>query len=353
MKMDELTSLPKHDATELFDYRNGTFAAELVGVAVVTLDFFSWLAKSPADAKSICTSLGFAERPVDVMLTMISALGLIDESGGVFQPTELAREFLVHDSPRFLGPYYSMLMDRPGSRALLEVLRTGKPVGFASRKDQKPWAQEMEGDAFAQEFTAAMDSRGLNLGPTMAQALDLKDRKRLLDIGGGSGIFACCIAAAHPHIRASVFEKPPVDRVARECISRRDCSERVNVVSGDMFAGPLPGGFDIHLWSNVFHDWDASVVRTLLDKSFLALSPGGLVVVHDSFINRDKKGPRTVAACSVHLMVLTEGKCYSITEIEDLLVGAGFVSIRYLKAAVDYGVITGCKPLFSRDLHNP
>jgi len=342
--IDELTSLPHYDATELFDYRNGTFAAELVGAAVVALDFFSWLAKSPTDAKSICTSLGFAERPVDVMLTLFLAQGLIEEKGGVFQPTGLAREFLVHDSPRFLGPYYSMLIDRPGSRAVLEVLRSGKPAGFASRVDLKPWAQEMEDEAFALQFTKAMDSRGLNLGPSMARALDLTDRQRLLDIAGGSGIYACCIAAAHPHIKASVFEKPPVDQVARECIARRGCSGRVDVVAGDMFAEALPGSFDVHLWSNVLHDWDTPMVRVLIEKSFVALPPGGLVVVHDALLNRDKRGPRTVAANSVLLMVITEGKCYSIAEMESLLVSVGFVNVQHTTTAVDHSIMTGRKP---------
>lgn len=344
MTIDELKGLPQLDATELFDYRNGTFAAELVGAAVVGLDFFSWLAKSPADAKSICTSWGFAERPVDVMLTMFLAQVLIEEKEGVFEPTELAREFLVHDSPRFLGPYYSMLMDRPGSRAILEVLRSGKPAGFASRKDLKPWAEEMEDQAFAQQFTKAMDSRGLNLGPSMAQALDLNDHKRLLDIAGGSGIYACCIAAAHPHIKASVFEKPPVDQATRECIARRGCSDRVDVVAGDMFAGALPGGFDVHLWSNVLHDWDTPAVKALLEKSFAALLPGGLVVVHESLLNRDKRGPRTVAANSVLLMVITEGKCYSIGEMESLLAGVGFRNVQHAKTAVDHSIMTGEKP---------
>lgn len=339
----ELTSLPQLDVTELLDYRNGTFAAELVGAAVVALDFFSWLAKTPADAKSICASFGFAERPVDVMLTMFLAQGLVEEDGGRFQPTELAREFLVRHSPRFLGPYYSMLADRPGSHALLEVLRTGRPAGFGGQADRKPWMRQMGTDAFARQFTDAMDSRGRNLGPTMARHLDLTHHSRLLDIAGGSGIFACCIVAAHPHMRASVLERSPVDRVASEFIERRGCSARVDVVSGDMFADPLPGGFDVHLWSNVLHDWDTPVVKSLLEKSLEALPAGGLVIVHDALLNRDKKGPRPVAACSVHLMVITEGKCYSIAEIEDLLGATGFENIQHSKAAADYSIMTGLK----------
>ena len=166
----------------------------------------------------------------------------------------------------------------------------------------------------------------------------------LLDIAGGSGIYACCIAAAHPHIKASVLEKPPVDQVARECIARRGCAARVDVVAGDMFAGALPEGFDAHLWSNVLHDWDAPVIRALLEKSFAALRPGGLVVVHDAFLNNDKKGPRTVAANSVLPMVITEAKCYSLAEMESMLVGVGFTNVQHVKTAVDHSIMRGRKP---------
>jgi SAM-dependent methyltransferase len=344
MKIDELTRSPNSDPSELFRYRDGIRAPELLGAAVIELDFFSWLAKSPTDAKAICASLGLAERPVDVMLTLFSAMGLVEKSGAVFHLTETAREFLVSDSPWFVGPYYSSLGGRPGCRDLLEVLRSGKPAAWASCKDEKPWADAMEQDAFAQQFSGAMDSRGLYLGPALAERLDLRNRTHLLDIAGGSGIYACCIVAAHPHMQATVFEKAPVDRVAQECIAKRDCSGRVGVTVGDIFAGPLPSGFDLHLWSNVLHDWDAPTVSALLEKSFAALPPGGLVVIHDAHINREKAGPISVAAYSVFLMVITEGKCYSVGEMESLLVGAGFANVDYGKTRMDHSMITARKP---------
>src|SRR5207249_7211688 len=123
------------------------------------------------------------------------------------------------------------------------------------------------------------------------KALDLSQQKALLDLAGGSGIYSCALVAKNPHLRASVLERPPVDRIATECIAKQGCSGRVNVLTGDIFAAPLPTGFDVHLWSNVLHDWDDADVRKLLAKSREALPSGGLVVIHDAFINAEKTGP--------------------------------------------------------------
>jgi hypothetical protein len=344
MNMDDLVRLPKSDPAEILRCRDGIYAAELLAAAITGLDFFSWLAKSPASEKNICAALGLFERPVDVMLTLFCAMGLIEKSGDTFRLTEKAREFLVHDSPWFLGPYYSSFVEHLMCRDLLEVLRTGKPAGWAGRKDQKPWAQAMEGDAFARQFTKIMDSRGIYLGRMLAPQLDLKNHRHLLDVAGGSGIYACSIVAAQPHMRATVFEKSPVDRVAREYIAERGCAERVDVATGDMFSDALPDNCDVHLWSNVLHDWDAPAVKMLLEKSFAALPSDGIIVIHGSHINREKTGPLAVAAYSVLLMASTEGKCYSVAEMENLLGAAGFASVEFRETAADRSVITARKP---------
>ena len=236
-RMDDLTRRPKTDPMEIFRHRDGIYAPELVAAAIVGLDFFSRLAKSPADAHAICASLGLAERPVDVMLTLFCAMGYIEKKDGAFHLTEIAREFLVRESPWFVGPYFAHFVDRPICKGLLETLHTDKP-SWSGAAAQKPWAEAMEDDTFAEQFTGTMDSRGRYVGPVLAAQLDLKSHRALLDIAGGSGIYACCIVAAHPHLKATVFEKPPVDRVTQKSIAKRGFAERVGVASGDMFRDP-------------------------------------------------------------------------------------------------------------------
>ena len=166
----------------------------------------------------------------------------------------------------------------------------------------------------------------------------IRDRS-VLDVAGGSGIYACSLVARHPHLRGAVFEKPPVDRIARECIARQDCAAQVDVIAGDMFKDAWPAGFDTHLISNVLHDWDEPLVRDLLAKSHAALLPGGLLILHDAYINAEKTGPLHVAEYSALLMNITEGKCYSLAEMRVYLDGAGFEWMDYQPTAVSRGYI--------------
>ena len=201
----------------------------------------------------------------------------------------------------------------------------------------------MEDAAFADSFTAAMDCRGVYLGAAAARALDMRGRTHLLDVAGGSGIYACAIVARHPHLRATVLEKPPVDAVARRSIERRGLSAKVDVLAGDMLAAEFPTGCDAHLISNVLHDWDEPVVKQLLEKSFRSLPPGGMLVIHDAHLNESKTGPLPVAKYSALLMHSTEGKCYSVGEIGGYLREIGFEAMQFTPTEADRSVVTARK----------
>lgn len=343
MKPQDLTLAPKTDPIEIYRYRDGLYAVDLLSAALTGLNLFSWLARNPSTKAAICQHFSIVERPTDVMLTLFTAMGYVEERQGVFHVTETAREHLVADSPWFMGPYYAALKDRPVCKDFMTVLRTGKPANWGSFKDEKEWAKAMEGEEFANKFTAAMDCRGVYLAQGMAKKLDLSKNQRLLDVAGGSGIYACSLVAHHPHLQATVLEKPPVDNIARKAIEKRGYSERVSVIACDMFKDAWPAGFDLHLISNVLHDWDEPVVKQLLARSFQALKPGGTVIIHDAIINREKTGPLPVAAYSALLMNITEGKCYSIAEYEAYLGEAGFVEPRFCESVADRSFMTAKK----------
>jgi SAM-dependent methyltransferase len=277
------------------------------------------------------------------MLTLLTAMGLLQSNGGVFSLTTMAREHLVKPSPWFIGPYFASVKERPVCRDILAVLRTDQPSNWASLRDEKQWARAMEDEAFAHTFTAAMDCRGVFLGPALAGKLDCSRHHRLLDIAGGSGVYACAIVERHPHLRAGVLEKPPVDLITRRSLAARGFADRVEVLVGDMFAEALPTGFDLHLFSNVLHDWDERRVKQLLAKSAAVLPAGGMIIIHDAHLNPDKTGPLPVAAYSALLMTITEGKCYSEKEMAGYLAEAGFGDIACAPTAADRSVITAHK----------
>jgi SAM-dependent methyltransferase len=201
----------------------------------------------------------------------------------------------------------------------------------------------MRDASFADAFTKAMDSRGRYLAAKLALRLDVRDRRMILDVAGGSGIYACAFIDANPGLAAAVFEIPPVDEAARRSIAAKGRRDRVNVVAGDMFAS-LPGGYDIHLFANVLHDWSFDDVRRLARRSYEALADDGIIVVFDAHLNPEKDGPLAVAEYSCLLMHSTEGRCYSTREIGAVLEAAGFTATNVKEIAASRSVITAVKP---------
>ena len=339
----DLTLAPATDPTRIYRYRDGLYAVDLITAAVVELDFFSWLAAHPSSFADICAHFDLRPRPADVMLTLFRANGFVDLDRMTYRVTDLAREHLTTGSPWNLSPYYGSLKDRPVAQDFLRVLRSGKPAHWSSQPDALDWHAGMETDAFARTFTAAMDCRGRYLAQSLATRVDLTSRQLVLDIGGGSGIYACALAARHPHLTATVMEQEPVDAIARTLIAERGFANRVQVVTGNFLTDAFPEGADVHLFSNVLHDWDMPEVAHLLEASFHTLAVGGLLVIHEAFINAAKTGPLPVAEYSALLMHATQGKCYATSEYEVLLTDAGFEAFTYADTVADRGVMTALK----------
>ncbi len=340
-----LTTPPLTDPTALLRSRDCLYGDDMLVAGLVWLDFFTWLDNhGPATEDDVCAHFSLHQRPVDVMLTCFRARGLLTCEEGKFTLTASAQEGLVAGSPWFLGPYYGSLKDRPVAKDILQVLQTDRPANWGSVKELADWHQAMETDAFAEQFTAAMDCRGVFLAQAAAQKLDFSGHHHLLDIAGGSAIYACSFVAHHPHLRATVLEKPPVDRIATRAIAKRGFSQQISVHAVDMLAEPLPTHADCHLFSNVLHDWAIPEVQQLLRASFQALPSGGLLIVHDAFLDPDKSGPQHVADYSVMLMHATQGRCYSTLEIEQWAGECGFTTFIYHPTAAARGVLTARKP---------
>jgi len=333
------------DPTPLYRLRDGAYAADLLIVAVAHLDLFSWLHRhGGAGAERICREWNLAARPVDVMLTYLVALGLLDRVGDTVRPTALAAEHLVEGSPYDLRPYYASLRERPGCAELRTVLETGEPAAWASATVGQDWATRLADPGFASEITAAMDARGRFLGPRLAEAIADLPVARALDIGGSSGIYLSALVDRIPGLRGAVFERSPVDGAARSLLAARGYADRIDVVAGDMFADPLPRGYDLHLLSHVLHDWDATRIRQLLASSFAALAPRGWLADHDVHIDAGKTGPLAAAEYSVFLMHATPGKCWSVGELREMLHDCGFVEVACRATSGDRSVVLARKP---------
>jgi predicted O-methyltransferase YrrM len=208
----------------------------------------------------------------------------------------------------------------------------------------------MEAEASARRLTLALAGRAKNVAPALAATVDASQARTLLDLGGGTGIYSFALLQKNPQLRAVVFDRPEVLKVAAEMAAEYGVAERIDFVPGDMFVDPLPAEVDLVLLSNILHDWDVPECRKLVERSAAALRPGGRVWIHDVFLNDALDGPLPIALYSASLFSLTEGRAYSAAEYRAILTDAGLAPGRLTPTAVHCGVLESQKSEISSQM---
>jgi ubiquinone/menaquinone biosynthesis C-methylase UbiE len=181
----------------------------------------------------------------------------------------------------------------------------------------------MEQAESARHFTLALSGRANNVAPHLAEKLDLCQHRKLVDLGGGTGIYALELLKQNPHLRAVVMDRPEVLVVAEECARDSGVTERHELIAGDMFTDPIPHGTDVILLSNILHDWNIAECQQLISRCAHALPIGGRICIHDVFLHDELDGPLPIALYSAALFTLTEGRAYSAAEYRTWMEACG------------------------------
>ena len=339
------------DPTPIFEHFRGSYGTELLTAAVAHLRVFDTLAAGPLGFEALAGALGLAARPTTVLITALRAMGLLAVDGSQrLMLTDLAREHLLAGGAFFVGDYVGLAAESPGTVGMVERLRTNRPWGASDKGDdgaafiyREGTPSAMEHEAKARHLTLALAGRAKNVAPALAANLSTAGAYTLLDLGGGTGIYSIALVQKNPQLRAVVFDRPEVLKVAAEMATEYGVTDRVQLSPGDMFVDPLPTGCDLVLLSNILHDWDLPECRTLMRRAATALRSGGKLWIHDVFLNDALDGTLPIALYSAALFTLTEGRAYSKAEYRAMLTDAGLTPGAHTPTAIHCGVLEGTK----------
>lgn len=341
---------PQVDPTPIFEHFRGSYGTELLVAAYAEFDLFRRLAERPRSRAELSTDLALAERPTQVLVTALRAMHLLSEDEGRLAPTPLSVEHLT-GGYFDVGDYLRLAADSPGVREMVTRLRTNRPAGAESAEQGAAFVfregleSAMEREASARFFTLALAGRAKNCAPALADQVPLGAARCVLDVAGGTGIYSIALLQRHPRLRAIVFDRPEVLKVADEMAREYGVAERMQLVAGDMFRDPWPTGGDVVLLSNVLHDWDVPQCRELVERSAATLPPGGQLLIHDVFLSDSLDGPLPVALYSAALFTVTEGRAYSRAEYAAWMHAAGLEPASAIRPTlVHCGVVSGTKP---------
>lgn len=341
---------PTHDPTPIFELFRGAYATQLLTAAVAEFDLFRVVAETSPRVQDLHRSVGLERRPAVVLTTALRAMGLLaSDLDGRLSLTPLAAEHLLSDGDFDVSGYVSLAADNPAVREMIERLRTNRPANAEAEEGaafiyRDGMESAMERESTARFFTMALAGRAKNVAPYLARVAPLANVRRLLDIGGGTGIYSIACLQQHPSLEACVLDRPEVLKVAHEMATDYGVGDRMEMLAGDMFADPLPNDCQAILLSNVLHDWDEPACESLVQRCADALPPGGALLIHDVFLNDELDGPLPIALYSAALFTLTEGRAYSRAEYVRWLDQAGLQTDETLPTLIHCGLLVARKP---------
>jgi hypothetical protein len=267
----------------------------------------------------VARELGTEEDATARLLGALAALDLLEHHGDRFANGQAAEEFLVSGKPESLATWVSLLGGWTQTFGrLAESVRRGEPA-------EVPEEKLGESPDYTRRFIIGMHDYAIGPGRELARHLDLGGRRRLIDPGGGPGTYSILLAEANPQLHCTVFDLPEVVAIADEVIADHGLSERVTTVAGSYHEDDLPTGFDAALVSNTLHQEDWETCVSILRKAYVALEPGGLMVVQAMFLNERGDGPVWPALHNLlMLLVYRGGRAYSVEQTFRMLAEAGF-----------------------------
>ncbi|MGI5350347.1 methyltransferase [Streptomyces sp. CA-250714] len=329
------------------------FAAFQQLQAASELQLFEHLTlKGPSSSDEVAAGLGLPAKSACTLLLGTTALGLTERTGDRYTTSETIRA-AIDDGTwphlRSIIDFQQRLTYRP-AQEYATSLRTGKNLGLKhlpgsghdlhTRLEEHP---ELEN-----RFYRGMYSWSELSQPVLLHQVDYSKVATVLAVGVGDAVSAIALARTHPHLKITVLDLEGPLELARDNVEAAGLSDQIDVMAGDMFAEPMPQGYDLVLFAHQLVIRSPEQNLTLLRRAFEALCPGGRVVVFNAFADDDGTGPLYAALDNVYFTVLPfeESRIYPWRDHEEWLAASGFVDITRIHSEgwTPHGVIEGRKP---------
>jgi acetylserotonin N-methyltransferase len=336
------------DARDVWEiYLSPTWLPTLL--AADELGILSSIADEPGSAQQVSARLGLNPRALSAVLALLASLGYLVTRRDRYHVTDSTRHHLLPSSPLYWGGVWaSMRTGNAMYRRLRKVLTTPDPAqeipdGQGSHSIDG-WASGQLTPEAATEIAKYMHGHSASAAIGLAHGNLFASTRRLLDVGGCSGVFSIALAERHPGLTATVMDLPPVCELTLGYVKERGLEDRIDTLTADMFRDPWPDGYDAVFLSNMFHDWRPKTCLGLARRAFAALPSGGTINLHEMLLDDDASGPRTAAAFSVLMAMTTQGQQFTFAQLESLLTESGFTGIECHETSPVHSVIRGHKP---------
>jgi ubiquinone/menaquinone biosynthesis C-methylase UbiE len=317
-----------------------SFGPARVLATALQLRVFSHINAGHQGAEEIAQAAGASVRGMRYLLDALVGIELLGKTGGRYELTPLAAQYLVHDKPDYVGGVMESERWFESWSHLTEIVRTGRPPVLIE-------AQEV-----AEQFFPLLvrSLHVINREPARRTARALgagtsQRGMRVVDVACGSGIWGIAVAEADPEARVTAQDFPGMFETTREYLKRHGVEDRYDFLPGDLKQVEFgEERFDVALLGNIVHSEGERSSRDLFRRLHRALSPSGRIVIIDMTPNDERTGPPFPLLFALNMLINTEeGGTYTLAEYTEWLKDAGFKRVETADIGSHSPLIIGYK----------
>jgi ubiquinone/menaquinone biosynthesis C-methylase UbiE len=288
----------------------------------VSLNLFKQT-RTPITAKTVSVRIGLDARATVIFLDALTAMGWLTKKADKYVNTAASSEILVPGGINYVGgniKYQDLIWNAWSD--LKPTLQHGTPT-----KNLRELISNYPD--FTGEYISGMQELSRKPAMEIADSIDTTGCARILDVGGGSGIYSISLLKRNKNLRATIIDLPETLNFTRKFVDQSPYKNRVDFIAGDYHTAQFGKGvFDLILFSHVTHDEGEKENKKLFKKAFTALKQTGQIAIHDFMLDKTRTQPLLSALFSVHMLVYTEnGRVYTQDEYASWLKQTGFSDI--------------------------
>jgi len=316
--MDKIINrIPEVDFGLIDDIAKGNEKANIL-FAAVDYGIFELLTQ-PKTADQVSEEIKTDPYLTEKFLNALTALNFIHKIANKYSNTKLAETFLVRKSPFYQGTLFEMR-----KRELTDWQRISNSLkngGIKTGTENKSIIDRTFIIGHAEAAISGVMQRAVDVVSTLPE---FKRAKKLLDLGGGHGLYSIAFSQLKPDLEVVLFDLPHVTEIAKEYLEQHGTQGKIKIIAGDFTEDDIGNGYDIVFASDV-------TITGILKKVYDALNENGVLIYRRWTINDDRTSPLTSVLFDFMLtMTRSEHRVYTLGEYIHHLEEVGFYIARIL-----------------------
>lgn len=319
-----------------------TFWYSAILRAAIKLDVFNILENRNLSSDEVAQQIGASPKYVQAFLDSCVVLELLGKQGDKYTNSPLSSKFLVWHKKEYVGDHALHHTNTWASWGRLdEIIKEGKTLlpyetGYVDAATY--WSDYMMG-----QHNRAASGQAYHL----VQNVDLGNRSKLVDLGGGAASYSIALCGANPQLRSVVVDHMEPLSIARPLVAEHNLQDRISFLEGNAFEATLDQDYDAALISGVVLITSEEDSRRIFKLAYDVLVPGGMVIVQD-YMRLDHSVERQKLDAMENLYVMVafdpgaqdrEGE-----EVASWLEDTGFINPKMIPLPTQLALITAEKP---------